>query len=213
MSSLDYLKEMGITLWQRRGSTSPEANPSSPDWDSLKQQVSACTLCDLHKTRKNPVFGVGSTQAKIMIIGEAPGAEEDRQGEPFVGRAGQLLNAMLASIGITRESVFITNILKCRPPGNPNPEPTEVDCCTPYLNQQVALLKPTLILALGQFSAHFLLNSTASLSSLRGKQHHYGADKTPVIVSYHPAYLLRSPTDKQKSYQDLCQVKTLLSAL
>ena len=138
-----------------------------------------------------------------MIIGEAPGSHEDQQGEPFVGRAGQLLTAMIKTMGYQREDVYITNVLKCRPPENRDPASEEVATCTPFLNQQIALLKPQLLLAVGRIAAHYLLNTKKSLESLRGQIHHFGEAQTPLIVTYHPAYLLRSPSDKKKAYIDL----------
>jgi DNA polymerase len=138
-----------------------------------------------------------------MIIGEAPGFNEDQQGEPFVGRAGQLLTAMIKAIGYQREEVYIANILKCRPPENRDPTAEEVATCTPFLNQQIAMIKPRLLLAVGRVAAHYLLNSKSSLESLRGKIHTVGEERTPLIVTYHPAYLLRSPADKKKAYLDL----------
>lgn len=173
------------------------------DWSALAARVASCTRCDLHLTRSQTVFGVGNTDADWMIIGEAPGAEEDRQGEPFVGRAGQLLTNMLRAVGLQREEVYIANILKCRPPGNRDPDVAEMEACTPYLNRQIQLVKPRLILAVGRFAAHYLLHSTASLASLRGQVHQYAATGTPVVVSYHPAYLLRSPAQKGKAWADL----------
>lgn len=184
-------------------------------WAALEQSVSVCTKCSLSKTRKQTVFGVGSRQAQWMIIGEAPGADEDRQGEPFVGRAGQLLNNMLAALGLQRDQVFIANILKCRPPNNRDPRPEEVEHCEPYLQQQVNLLKPKIILALGRIAAHNLLKTDAPLGRLRGKCYQYptltenGATTTPLIVTYHPAYLLRSPREKRKAWQDLLLAKEM----
>lgn len=172
------------------------------DWPRLREAVAECTACALSKSRRNTVFGVGNQEAPWMIIGEAPGAEEDARGDPFVGQAGQLLDAMLASIGMTRErDVFIANVLKCRPPGNRNPEPEEVARCLPHLLRQVALVKPRLILLMGRFAAHALLETDASIASLRGRLHQVAA--TPAIVTYHPAYLLRTPLDKAKSWEDL----------
>ncbi len=173
------------------------------DWGPLREQVSACTACDLCKTRTQAVFGVGNTRADWMIIGEAPGAEEDRQGEPFVGRAGQLLNAMLLAIGLPRETVFIANILKCRPPGNRDPKPEEVSNCLPYLSRQIALLKPKILLAVGRIAAQNLLATDVPLARLRGKLHHFGEAGTPLVITYHPAYLLRAPADKRKAWEDL----------
>jgi DNA polymerase len=173
------------------------------DWGVLRERVAACTACDLCKTRTQTVFGVGDTRADWLVIGEAPGAEEDRQGEPFVGRAGQLLNAMLLAIGLPRETVFIANILKCRPPGNRDPKPEEVSRCLPFLSAQIALLKPKMILAVGRIAAQNLLATDAPLARLRGKLHHFGEAHTPLVITYHPAYLLRTPSDKRKAWEDL----------
>jgi uracil-DNA glycosylase len=177
--------------------------PPAGDWGTLRERVAACEACDLCKTRTQTVFGVGNTQAEWLVIGEAPGAEEDRQGEPFVGRAGQLLNAMLLAVGRPRETVFIANILKCRPPGNRDPKPEEVSRCLPFLEQQIALLKPALMLAVGRIAAQNLLGTDAPLARLRGKLHHFGAAATPLVITYHPAYLLRTPADKRKAWEDL----------
>jgi len=173
------------------------------DWGVLRERVASCTACDLCKTRTQTVFGVGNTLADWLIIGEAPGGEEDRQGEPFVGRAGQLLNAMLLAIGLPRETVFIANILKCRPPGNRDPKPEEVSNCLPFLSAQIALLKPKIILAVGRIAAQNLLATDAPLARLRGKLHHFGEANTPLVITYHPAYLLRTPADKRKAWDDL----------
>jgi uracil-DNA glycosylase family 4 len=181
---------------------SPELEPAA-DWGTLRERVAGCTACDLCKTRTQTVFGVGNTRAEWLVIGEAPGAEEDRQGEPFVGRAGQLLNSMLLAIGLPRETVFIANILKCRPPGNRDPRPEEVSRCLPFLSQQIALLKPKVILAVGRIAAQNLLATDLPLARLRGKLHHFGEANTPLVITYHPAYLLRSPADKRKAWEDL----------
>jgi uracil-DNA glycosylase family 4 len=177
--------------------------PPAGDWATLRENVAACVACELCKTRTQTVFGVGNTQAEWLVIGEAPGAEEDRQGEPFVGRAGQLLNAMLLAVGRPRETVFIANVLKCRPPGNRDPRPEEVARCLPFLEQQIALLKPKLMLAVGRIAAQNLLATDAPLARLRGKLHQFGAANTPLVVTYHPAYLLRTPGDKRKAWEDL----------
>jgi uracil-DNA glycosylase len=177
--------------------------PPTDDWGVLRERVAGCTACDLCKTRTQTVFGVGNTRAEWLVIGEAPGAEEDRQGEPFVGRAGQLLNAMLLAIGLPRETVFIANILKCRPPGNRDPKPDEVSKCLPYLSNQIALLKPRILLAVGRIAAQNLLGTDAPLGRLRGKLHTFGEAATPLVVTYHPAYLLRTPSDKRKAWEDL----------
>jgi len=223
-----YLEALGIDRWVARHAP-PEtfAEPSAPagrvepvqvpasgpivhvpleptgDWSTLRERVAACTACDLCKTRTQTVFGVGNTGADWLIIGEAPGADEDRQGEPFVGRAGQLLNAMLLAIGLPRETVFIANILKCRPPGNRDPRPEEVARCLPFLHNQIALLKPKVMLAVGRIAAQNLLATDAPLARLRGKLHHFGPANTPLVITYHPAYLLRTPSDKRKAWEDL----------
>ncbi|MBN3728987.1 uracil-DNA glycosylase [Burkholderia sp. Ac-20379] len=172
-------------------------------WDELESRVSACESCRLCEKRTQTVFGVGDREADWMLIGEAPGENEDKQGEPFVGQAGKLLDSMLHALSLKRgENVYIANVIKCRPPGNRNPEPDEVARCEPYLQRQVALVKPKLIVALGRFAAQTLLKSDASIASMRGRVHQY--EGVPVIVSYHPAYLLRSLPDKAKSWADLC---------
>ena len=175
----------------------------SYNWGQLKGAVRQCIACDLHATRKNTVFGVGDEQADWMVVGEAPGADEDRQGEPFVGKAGQLLNNMLLAIGLQRQQVYIANILKCRPPNNRDPRPEEVVKCEPYLKRQVELVNPKIILAVGRIAAHNLLKTETSLSRLRGQCFYYGDNNTPLVVTYHPAYLLRSPKEKRKAWQDL----------
>lgn len=177
---------------------------ASLEWDALQQQVAACTRCDLHRSRTQTVFGVGSRTAEWLVIGEAPGAEEDARGEPFVGRAGKLLDNMLAAINLDRtKNVYIANILKCRPPNNRDPQSEEVAQCEPYLQQQIALLRPRLILAVGRIAAQNLLKTDTPLARLRGRVHRYGAAQTPLIVTYHPAYLLRTPGDKRKAWEDL----------
>jgi DNA polymerase len=182
------------------------------DWIPLKAAVSGCTQCGLHKTRTQTVFGVGDENADWMLIGEAPGAEEDRLGDPFVGQAGKLLDNMLAAIGLSRrENVYIANVLKCRPPGNRNPSPEEVEKCSPHLLQQIALIKPKLILAMGRFAAQTLLESDASIASLRGRLHSYAG--VPCIVTYHPAYLLRTLEDKAKAWEDLLFARRTMANL
>jgi uracil-DNA glycosylase family 4 len=187
----------------RAPAVQPSVLEPATDWGTLRERVAACTACDLCKTRTQTVFGVGNTRAEWLVIGEAPGAEEDRQGEPFVGRAGQLLNSMLLAIGLPRETVFIANILKCRPPGNRDPKPEEVSRCLPFLSQQIALLKPKVILAVGRIAAQNLLATDLPLARLRGKLHHFGEANTPLVITYHPAYLLRTPADKRKAWEDL----------
>lgn len=173
------------------------------DWPELRSRVAACTRCTLCNTRTQTVFGVGNQQAQWLIVGEAPGAEEDRQGEPFVGRAGQLLNSMLRAIGLAREQVYIANVLKCRPPGNRDPAPTEAAECLPFLEQQIALLRPKIMLAVGRIAAQNLLRTDMTLGGLRRQVHRFGASQVPLVVTYHPAYLLRSPTEKRKAWEDL----------
>jgi DNA polymerase len=177
--------------------------PSGPSWEQLRAQVRDCRRCGLCEGRTQTVFGVGSAQAEVLVVGEAPGAEEDRQGEPFVGRAGQLLNSMLVALGRPRETVFIANILKCRPPGNRDPSPAEVASCLPYLQRQIELLGPKLILVVGRIAAQSLLATDASIGRLRGQLHRYGTQATPMVVTYHPAYLLRSPVEKRRAWADL----------
>ncbi len=214
---LDYLQAMGIQAWQLKTPPEPAAAPQiiaptmSPEWEALRAAVRACTACGLDKSRTQTVFGVGSLIADLVVIGEAPGFNEDKQGEPFVGRAGQLLNAMLEAIGFARESVYIANILKCRPPNNRDPQAAEVQLCTPFLTKQIALLNPKLLLAVGRIAAQFLLNSKTALGQLRGRLHAF--NEIPLIVTYHPAYLLRSPKDKSKAYQDLLLTYRTLQTL
>ena len=176
---------------------------SDPNWNDLKEQVASCRNCELHAGRKQTVFGCGDPAADWMIIGEAPGAEEDRQGEPFVGRAGQLLNSMLAAIGLQREQVYIANILKCRPPNNRDPKTEEVARCESYLRQQIMHIQPRIILALGRVAAQNLLKLDTPIGKMRGRDYLYPDTDIPVVVTYHPAYLLRSPAEKRKSWQDL----------
>ena len=183
----------------------------APDWAGLAGQVSSCTLCDLSRTRTQTVFGVGRPDADLMIIGEAPGADEDRQGEPFVGRAGQLLNSMLRAIGLGREDVYIANILKCRPPNNRDPKPEETARCSPYLERQIELVAPRAVLAVGRIAAQHLLQSDQAIGRLRGQVSSFGAERIPIVVTYHPAYLLRSPQAKAKAWQDLCLVRRLIT--
>lgn len=172
------------------------------DWPALREAVASCQACTLCKSRKQTVFGIGDERARWLIIGEAPGQEEDRQGEPFVGQAGKLLDSMLAALDMQRDrDVFIANVLKCRPPGNRNPEPFEVAQCAPFLHRQVELVKPALIVLMGRFAAQAILDTEASIASLRGRVHRYR--EIPAVVTYHPAYLLRNLTDKAKSWEDL----------
>jgi uracil-DNA glycosylase family 4 len=225
-----YLEAMGIEQWVRRDRAVVTAVPrivagapsqggtavtgaggafdgqnvvSALDWPELESRVLGCTRCALHETRTRTVFGTGNRAAEWMIVGEAPGADEDRQGEPFVGRAGQLLTAMLAAIGLRREEVFVTNVLKCRPPGNRDPLPEEVACCHEYLERQMALVEPALLLVVGRIAAHNLLQTDLPVGRLRGRVHRYGTAGIPLVVTYHPAYLLRSPLEKRRAWEDL----------
>jgi len=212
----EILAEMGLSpVWVLRDKSNPEEedrSPSGKTWIELKQAVPACTACGLHKSRTQTVFGVGDEQADWMLIGEAPGAEEDRLGEPFVGQAGRLLDNMLAAIGLGRsDNVYIANVLKCRPPGNRNPEPGEVEKCSAHLRAQIGLVAPKLIVAMGRFAAQTLLGTDASIASLRGRVHAYAG--VPLIVTYHPAYLLRNLPDKAKAWEDLVFARKTMAGL
>ena len=206
-----YLQALGIQQWVHRDlemadavtAETGESSAGEATWEALEAAVSGCTKCELHSSRTQAVFGAGNHQADWMIIGEAPGADEDRLGEPFVGRAGLLLNEMLFAAGYQRAEVYIANILKCRPPSNRDPSADEMTCCEPYLQQQIALIQPKLILAVGRIAAHGLLQTTTPVGRLRGSVHHYGDAEIPLIVTYHPAYLLRSPLEKRKVWEDL----------
>jgi DNA polymerase len=173
------------------------------NWEDLATEVRGCTACGLHAGRKQAVFGVGNRQAHCMIVGEAPGADEDRLGEPFVGRSGKLLDLMLQALSLDRESAFIANVIKCRPPQNRDPTSDEAACCRPFLERQVALVKPRIILAVGRVAAQNLLNTQQPVGKLRNRVHHFGTPAIPLVVTYHPAYLLRSPREKRKAWQDL----------
>jgi uracil-DNA glycosylase family 4 len=187
------------------------AREAGTDWDQLRARVAVCTRCSLSATRTQTVFGVGNPQADWLIVGEAPGAEEDRKGEPFVGRAGQLLNSMLHAIGLAREQVYIANVLKCRPPGNRDPGPAEAAECLPYLERQIALLKPKIMLAVGRIAAQNLLRTEKTLGALRQQVHLFGLSQVPLVVTYHPAYLLRTPTEKRKAWEDLKFAREVVS--
>jgi DNA polymerase len=185
-------------------------NSTQLDWQGLQQSVKACRACELRAGCTQTVFGVGDSQAELLVIGEAPGADEDRQGEPFVGRAGQLLNAMLLAMGYKREAVFIANIVKCRPPNNRDPKPEEALSCEPYLLRQIELIKPKVILSVGRVSAQNLLKTDIAVGKLRGRIHRFGSEGIPLVVTYHPAYLLRSPEQKGKAWQDLLLALSVL---
>ena len=200
-----------VTVRPADGPGRPAAPPLA--WPELETAVAGCTACALHRTRTRTVFGTGARNADWMVIGEAPGANEDRKGEPFVGRAGRLLDAMLRAIGLSREAVFITNTLKCRPPGNRDPEPTETERCGPFLDRQIDLVEPRIILLAGRVAAQTVLETGAPLARLRGREHAYprGRRPIPVIATYHPAYLLRSPLAKRAAWEDLCLARTIAS--
>jgi len=233
----EILSELGLApTWQRRArqgldrgpdvqvapvpppvaavtaATSPEARTAriaALEWRDFAADVDVCVACGLSRTRKKTVPGVGDTRAEWLFIGEAPGAEEDARGEPFVGQAGKLLDNMLAALGMSRgKSVYIANVLKCRPPGNRTPEPGEVDACRPYLDRQIALIAPKVIVALGKSAATTLLGIDATIGSLRGRVHRYGG--LPLVVTYHPAYLLRNLPDKAKAWEDLLLARRTL---
>jgi DNA polymerase len=220
-----YLQALGVDVYVPRSTPSPVAVAHAPavvpqpdesanlDWNELRSAVAACQRCELHSTRTQTVFGVGNPQSRWMFIGEAPGVEEDKQGEPFVGRAGQLLTSMIRALGLRREDVFIANVLKCRPPDNRDPKPSEASSCRSFLERQVTLVDPTLIVAVGRIAAQNLLATETPIAKLRGKVHSFGSRSWPVVVTYHPAYLLRSPGEKRKSWQDLLHAKQLFSRL
>ncbi|MBK6601990.1 MAG: uracil-DNA glycosylase [Betaproteobacteria bacterium] len=225
----DRLRELGLwPRWTRRGESAAAAPPAVdvPDgaggasreariaglgWESLAADVDACTACGLCRTRQRSVPGVGDGAADWLFVGEAPGAEEDAQGEPFVGQAGRLLDSMLAALQLARgRNVYIANVLKCRPPNNRTPTPGEVAACRPYLDRQVALIAPKIIVALGKSAANTLLDNEATIGSLRGRVHAYRG--VPLVVTYHPAYLLRTLQDKAKAWEDLVLARRTLQA-
>ena len=195
--------ERGDRVATERAAVPAEQREAAFDWDQLRGRVAACTRCGLSATRTQTVFGVGNRQADWLVVGEAPGAEEDLRGEPFVGRAGLLLNSMLRAIGLAREQVYIANVLKCRPPNNRDPQTKETLECMPFLERQVALLRPRIVLVVGRIAAQNLLRTTVPLGGLRLQVHTFGPTRVPVVVTYHPAYLLRMPTDKRKAWEDL----------
>ncbi len=229
----EYLRSIGIDRWVPRSlpgaPQAPEARPAADEvaagavrprssaeaqWQTLRSEVLQCTRCPLHQSRTQGVVGVGNPQADWMVIGEAPGVEEDRRGEPFVGRAGQLLDAMLRAVGLSRATnVYIANILKSRPPGNRDPRPEEIAACLPYLHRQIELVEPKLLLAVGRIAAQNLLSTDAPLARLRGRVHHFGQRNTPLVVTYHPAYLLRSPADKRKAWEDLKFARSVMAGI
>ena len=212
-----YLDALGIELFVPR--TEPALPPDEESLDGqpglgasldvLREQVKACTRCKLSESRTQTVFGVGNPSADWFIVGEAPGAEEDRRGEPFVGRAGKLLDEMLRAVGQSRQDVFIANVLKCRPPNNRDPAKDEAKACRGYLDRQIELVAPQLILVVGRIAAHELLETDAPVGRLRGRPHELGG--IPLVVTYHPAYLLRSPAQKAKAWDDLRLARRLSS--
>jgi uracil-DNA glycosylase family 4 len=226
------LEEMGIDIWSCRDKSGmaadslvnenslPEAadisllTGSEPgnDWLSLQRDVQSCEACNLSKSRTQTVFGSGDSNAELLLIGEAPGAEEDRQGMPFVGKAGKLLDAMLFAISLKREQVFICNVLKCRPPNNRNPQADEVASCASFLAAQIESIKPRIILALGGFAAHSLLETDLPVYKMRENLNVLPGTEIPVVVTYHPASLVRNPEQKAESWTDLCKVNDLLGS-
>lgn len=209
-------------VWAPQAADAAPATPAGSsavdrmDWPELAEAVAACRACSLCETRRQTVFGVGARRAHWMVVGEAPGEQEDRRGEPFVGKAGQLLDRMLAALGVSRDAegddpaqqAFIANTLKCRPPGNRNPTPDELARCEPFLKRQIALVQPRIILAMGRFAVQSLLRTDAPIGALRGTVHRY--EGVPLVVTYHPAYLLRSLPEKAKAWADLCLAADLL---
>lgn len=198
---LQYLEAMGIDVWVKRQTSPAQTENTQTDWQTLQHEVQACHACNLSETRTQTVFGVGNRQAEWLLIGEAPGQNEDLQGEPFVGKAGQLLNEMLRAIGLSRQDVYIANMLKCRPPENRDPQIGELKACEHFLHSQIDLIKPRIILAVGRVAAQNLLMTQEPLSRLRGKQHQLR--DIPLVVVHHPAYLLRTLSEKAKAWEDL----------
>ncbi len=228
----EILGDMGIPVWRLRSGNmnedvqedaravsstdmSPAAdctvdeNECTGSLEEIAVRISGCRKCPLHKTRTNTVPGTGNPGADWMFVGEGPGEQEDLQGMPFVGRSGELLTSMIAALGMERHAVFIANVVKCRPPGNRDPDPGEVEACEPYLKRQLELVRPKVIVALGRVSAQVLLKTTHSLAQIRGKVHQYGPGGVPLVVTYHPAYLLRSPGQKKKAWDDLLLARSL----
>ena len=228
---LRYLQALGVEPWQLRTggpATAPaiapgieEPRPAAAgegdagvpqDWEGLQAAVATCRKCRLCETRTNTVFGVGPRGAPLMVVGEGPGADEDARGEPFVGRAGKLLDEMLRAIGRSRQAdTFIANVVKCRPPGNREPAEDEAEHCRPFLEQQLRLVRPKLIVALGRVVAQRLLANDTPIGKMRGQSYAWGPDATPLMVTYHPAYLLRNPGDKAKSWEDLKRIHRFLA--
>lgn len=232
-----YLSAMGIETWRLRDDWLQTDQPPQsqvnarpvemvvvpvtvsqqenvpPGWDELQAAVLSCQGCDLSKGRNRAVFGAGDRAASWMFIAEAPGTEEDQQGEPFVGQSGKLLDAMLSALGLTREQIYLTNVIKCRPPGNRDPDAHEMKCCAPFLQRQIELVQPKIIVLLGRIAAHAVLHTDRALGELRNQVYEYGEKNIPVVVTYHPAYLSRTPHDKHKAWLDLCRANKILSDL
>lgn len=202
-------RELGLwPHWVARASTH-EPIPAEADWAVLRQLVKDCQRCPLHQGRRQAVFGVGDERARWLFVGEGPGAEEDQRGEPFVGSAGRLLDQMLLGLGLKRDQdVYIANVVKCRPPQNRTPTEAECIACLPYLHRQIAMIQPKIIVALGKVAAHVLLKTSGTLGALRLRQHFYG--DIPLVVTWHPAYLLRTPSDKAKAWEDLCRARQIM---
>lgn len=198
-----YLHQLGIERWTKR-----EQRHIDP-LTSLAQEVSTCTACLLHKSRTQTVFARGNPKAKLMIIGEAPGFYEDQKGEPFVGKAGGLLDKMLSSIGYCANDIYVANVIKCRPPNNRDPEKEEIEACSGFLAKQIEAVNPHCILAVGRFAGQFLINQNLPMNKMRNQIHIY--KEKPVLVTFHPAYLLRNPLDKRLAFQDLLSLKSLIS--
>jgi len=207
-----YFPEMGINVsWYTKKSTQNISSENN-DLTSLNEVVKKCKKCNLHKTRHNTVFGEGDPDSDIMIIGEAPGREEDEVGKPFIGRAGKLLNEFLKSIGLNRDLVFIVNTIKCRPPENRDPEIVEINACSDYLDQQISIIKPKVLVLLGKIAANRLLGEDIPMSELRLKKFFIDKYDIPIIVFYHPAYILRSPSQKKKVWDDLQYLKGIIDS-
>ena len=218
LSEDELLAQLDAPVKTKPGTESVVSAPEvgGLDWDALASSVKACEVCRLRAGCTQTVFGVGVREAKLMVIGEGPGADEDRIGEPFVGRAGQLLDAMLFAINHSRkpegaqQGVFIANVVKCRPPNNRDPQPDEAAACAPYLRRQIELVQPRLILAVGRIAAQNLLATDEPIGKLRGRVHRYGEQGVPLLVTYHPAYLLRSPREKARAWDDLKRAREML---
>jgi DNA polymerase len=215
------LADMGVTVWSPRpanpgpssDAVQSAAEPMVDGWETLEAGIQGCTRCPLHHTRTCAVPGVGDRDAELLIVGEAPGREEDQRGEPFVGRAGRLLDAMLRAIDLNRDRrVYITNVIKSRPPDNRDPKAEELAACRPWLEAQIRLIRPRLILAVGRVSAQQLIGTREGIGKLRGQWHRLGEADIPLLVTYHPAYLLREPAAKARSWADLLLLKTALEA-